>query len=286
MSAVPNTPAWPPIFLAQLRRSLGTHRTLSWLLFGLIVAQIIALGSVGVIFGLRISHEVEAETTQTTMDPISLGSIHDFGEEGILDEGLAALWLAGMASLLLAVLWPIRVWRGEPVTRRDYHYSMPIKRSHHDLTRVLAGGVWVLLVSLGLVLVAAVTAALFDHTALFGRLTVWFWLNLLIAPLILYTLTSIVYVRAASRPSAWFWGGFWALGMALTVLAGFAPDFVGKVVLSPTLNPIRTLVGPIVSEIGAGTVTEGTPQVLGWILWSTVFAVGLWTAANTRPKRL
>ncbi|MBZ0112543.1 MAG: hypothetical protein K8J08_08790 [Thermoanaerobaculia bacterium] len=280
------TPTWTPIFKAQLRRTLGARRKLGWVFLAIIVAQIVALGSLGIVFGLHISTEVSQDTTQATVSPLSLGSLDEFDMGGRVDEGLAAVWLAGAASLLLSLLWPIRVWAGEPASRRDYHYAMPVRRSHHDLTRVLAGGVWVAVVSISLVLVAVLTATLFDHTSLFSRLTPWFWLNLLIAPLLVYTLASIVYVRASSRPSAWLWGGFWALSLVVTTGAAVAPDLARTFARSPVLNPIRTLIGPLFGEIAATTVTQGGDQILGWLLWSTIFLAGLWIAASTRPKRL
>jgi hypothetical protein len=285
-SPVSRTPAWAPIFKAQLFRTLGARRRLGWLFLALIVAQIIAVGSLGMVFGLHVSTEVSQDTAQATVSPLRVGSLDDFDMDGRVDEGLAAVWLAGAAGLLFALLWPIRVWSGEPSSRRDYHYSMPLRRSHHDLTRVLAGGVWVAAISLTLVLIAVLTATLFDHTSLFARLTPWFWLNLLIAPLMVYALASIVYVRANSRPSAWLWGGLWALSLVVTLGAALAPDLTKTVARSPIWNPVRTLMGPLFGEIAGTTVTQGAHQVLGWLLWSAVFLAGLWIAANSRPKRL
>ena len=79
-------------------------------------------------------------------------------------------WLASLACCG-AVLWPIRVWSGEPLSRRDSHYAMPIDRRLHDLTRVLAGAVWVLVVTTVLTTTAVVTSLLFDHGSQFSRLT-------------------------------------------------------------------------------------------------------------------
>jgi len=46
----------------------------------------------------------------------------------------------------LVAVWPSLLWRGEPLGRRHYHWSLPVPRGTHDLARIVAGGLWVLVV--------------------------------------------------------------------------------------------------------------------------------------------
>lgn len=45
-------------------------------------------------------------------------------------------------TLLFALLWPGAVWSHEGPGERAYHGSLPTPRALHDLTRVVAGGLW------------------------------------------------------------------------------------------------------------------------------------------------
>lgn len=289
MNRSARTPGWGPVFRVQLRRTLGARPAVACLLLSLVAVQVAALAGTGVVFGARFTTEGAGAEATTTVSGLGMGSYRDLGYGDAIDEGLAALWLAGVAGLLLGVLWPMRVWGGEPAANRDYHWAMPVRRSLHDLLRVLAGATWVGLLAAALALLAASAAAVSGHAVLFPRLTPWFWLNLIVAPLLLYTLASIPYVRAASRPGVWLWGGFLAAATLLNLGAEGAPAPVAAVVRPLTAGPVgvlRTLFSPLFGEVLGTTSTSGPHLMLGWLLWGSLFGTGLWIASTTRSKRL
>ena len=204
-----------------------------------------------------------------------------------VDPGLAAVWIAGVAALAWAVFWPSRVWRHETPKQRDYHWSLPVSRRLHDGLRLLAGGTWLALLCAILVAVAVVAAAVSGHTGLLWKLTPWFWLNLLVAPLLVYGLLSILYLRT-ENPAGWQWGGGWGVAIALSVLAAIFPTTVGAPVIAATVGRyglVTTLVGPLWKEVGS-VQTTGPSLLAGWLLWGSLIAAGLWVAASTRSKQL
>src|SRR5258705_3109377 len=47
----------------------------------------------------------------------------------------------------LALLLPLALWQDEPPAQRGYHLVMPVPASTHTLIRVLAGWVWMMLIT-------------------------------------------------------------------------------------------------------------------------------------------
>ena len=111
---------------------------------------------------------------------------------------------------IAALVWPLLVWREETWGKREYHWSLPVQRSAHDLWRVAAGAAW-------LIVATAACAALgvtFEH--LHGSAPIYtpdgshahfhpgalFWASFFVGPLIVYGLASILPL-AVRKPLEW-----------------------------------------------------------------------------------
>lgn len=167
-------------------------------------------------------------------------------------EGGPAFVLFGMAgthsiALIIGALWPLEVWRGEGPSERAYHWSQPVDRSIHDLTRVAAGGLWVLI---GITFFTALFALTFYANpaldAVPGPLPpVSYWLNYLTGPVVAYLLGSVAGLLT-ERVGVWIIGvpvGWTLFGAVAGIAPGGEPiaramDLVidGRFGLSPALN--------------------------------------------------
>lgn len=105
-------PAWSTVFRAQLRLLLRKK----WKLLGLI-----GLAGLTALFWAD--------------PPAATPSTRHFG----VAEFAASPFVYGVA-VLLAVAWAASVWSDEGPGERAYHWSLPVRRPVHDLTRVGAGG--------------------------------------------------------------------------------------------------------------------------------------------------
>lgn len=94
-------------------------------------------------------------------------------------------------------------WLGEPRSRRRYHRSLPVVHATHDVARILAGLIW-LLVALALF---CVVGAMTENGALFHewlrlRNVPEMWVGFFVIPILVYLLSSIFTV-AFDLPFAW-----------------------------------------------------------------------------------
>jgi len=280
--AAPHPPRLGRVFRGQLLRVAGTRRRGLGIALGLVLLQIVVMAGWGIVFGLRVSGTVDG-----TEPAVGVPRVTDLGLGFPIDPGLAAVWFAGIAALVWAVFWPTRVWRHETPRQRDYHWSLPVERRLHDGLRLLAGGTWLALLCAILVTAAVVAAAVSGHTGLLSQLTPWFWLDLLVAPMLVYGLLSILYLRT-ENPAGWQWGGGWGVAIVLSILATVFPTSIGAPVRAVTVGPyglVTTLVGPLWKEVGSVQAT-GPGLAAGWLLWGSLIAAGLWIAASTRSKQL
>jgi hypothetical protein len=107
------------------------------------------------------------------------------------------VWMFGLS--ILAAVWPAFLWRDEAPLQRRYHWSLPAGRGAHDLARVAAGAIWILILSL-LVVVAVATWLPLVHQE-FANWPIRFTVALLAA----YSLASIAALNT-ERPVAWILG--------------------------------------------------------------------------------
>ena len=110
--------------------------------------------------------------------------------------GLLVVILSFAVLIFAALFWALSVWMGEGPSRRSYHWTMPISRASHDLARVAAGGLWLLLGILIMWLAAIVGLAVGGRLDAVGAVSVMGWVNYVVAPVIIYLLVSIAGVSS------------------------------------------------------------------------------------------
>lgn len=114
-------PSWRVIAFEQIR-VIGLHLRALWT--GLVVILVLYGGLVFRV--ARRAHEANA---------------HSGGHATL---NFAYTPEASVTIAWLALFLPCAIWRDEEPIRRAYHWSMPVSRSTHTLTKALAGWVWLI----------------------------------------------------------------------------------------------------------------------------------------------
>jgi hypothetical protein len=109
--------------------------------------------------------------------------------------------------LLGSVAFPPLVWRGQGPTQRNYHRTLPVDHLTHDLLKIAAGAVWLML-GIAIVLIPLLVSAA-SSSVLTGLLEAspLVWVNFFTGPLIAYLLISCVPMLT-NRPLEWLVGLF------------------------------------------------------------------------------
>lgn len=203
---------------------------------------------------------------------------------------------------VLALFFPMTVWKGDEPSRRQYHWAMPVPRGRHSLTKVLAGWTWFfglggayVLASLGVALatggdvitgtgwerdLAERVGAGFDRQSLSFHGHAWLWLVPFGAMTASYLLGSVV---ALSMNHPW---RFMA-GLILVVVTLFAAT-MGGALQDGLVASTRDFF--LVGRYGILTLFSGlpdrSPDAAVWCIavamWSAVGLVGVLTAAGRR----
>ena len=278
--AIRRPPALLAVARAQLRLIVGRRPRPMWIALAIVVAQIVAAASGGILFGITIQSGPDQPTR------ILFSKVSDFaGELGFaFDEGAAAMAVVAVAAFIWAFFWPFRVWREEKPQRRGYHWAMPVARRTHDLLRIGAGLVLLPVLVVVLLLLALLTAALFGHTGVFPTWGALFWVDLFAAPLVIYLLVSIPVV-GSRHPSAWLWGTLGVCAALVSLLHAFGLIRLVTPLEWALLGPwglFTTLGGPLVAEIAGWGSHPAGPWALAWLFWLALAAVGVWLAATRR----
>ncbi len=277
-------PALAAVAQAQVWLILGRRRRGMVIGLTIVLAQLLAAASGGILFGITIQsgHDQPAR--------ILFSKVSDFSDElgFAFDEGAAGVAVAGIAAFLWAFFWPFRVWRAESPRRRGYHWAMPVDRRTHDLVRVGAGLALLPVFVALFVALAVATAALFGNTAVFPSWGGLFWLNLFAAPPLIYLLTSIPVV-GSRHPAAWLWGTLGAGAALFSLLQAFGLQGLlapAHQALLGRFGLLTTLGGNLVSEIGGRGSHPAGPWALAWLFWLALAAVGVWRAASRRHRSI
>ena len=277
-------PALAAMMRAQLRLILSRRPRGMWVGLTIVLAQIFAAASGGILFGITI------QSDHNQISRVMYSKVSDFaGDLGFaFDEGAAGLAVVALAAFVWAFFWPFRVWREERPQRRDYHWAMPVDRRTHDLLRVGAGLVLLPLLVAIFAALAVATAALFGNTEVFPTWGGPFWLGLFAGPLLIYLLASIPVV-GSKHPAAWLWGtlGTCAAVISLFQAAGLTA-LLGppQAVLLGRFGLLTTLGRPIVSEIAGWGGVAAWPWTLSWLGWLLLAAAGVWVAASRRHRSI
>lgn len=206
-------------------------------------------------------------------------------------------------SLLVAMLLPYAVWKGDPVFGRAFLWTLPVRRQHAAVAKVIAGAVWMLLAMLvtlaALTLVSLISGGTIGFAdmryvdggtgTIAGAARVawvtpaWMWLMPFAGALLFYLLSSAALL-GLRHPVRWAAGILVALTMLIFMIATLAPDGivkqlierVGLVIWGGSAGLDFALTG------GSGTLTHriDRPGPGADTLWSALPSFGRWVWAT------
>jgi hypothetical protein len=111
-------------------------------------------------------------------------------------------------AIFLAFLAPLSIWKSEEPSRRSYHWSMPVDRSVHTLTKNTSGWVWFMIAMMAFILWGLLMALITGGDLGVERgqaIPAWRWIHPFVAATIAYLVGSTV-VLASDHPWRWFAG--------------------------------------------------------------------------------
>ncbi|MES2179445.1 MAG: hypothetical protein V4550_16420 [Gemmatimonadota bacterium] len=229
----------------------------------------------------------------------SVLAANELARRGLPNQGVAITpgfapfesFIVGIVAIMLAVL----IWLDEDTSRRDYHWTMPVSRTTHALSKVFVG--WVLMM--------VTTLAALVNLLMIGALSVRMQYPLDIATdtfpvwsyLVPFTTATVAYLFAsaasvgARRPMVWIMG-------IPTVYAGIAAAFsfgsfaMKKDVLKPLTSEygLASLAGDLVTRSYAGYQLQTHFMVGRWVgsvaIWGTIAAALLVYVASRRRRNV
>lgn len=223
-------------------------------------------------------------------------------------------------AVLLGLLAPMAVWKGEEPSRRSYLWAMPVDRGHHTVMKTLNGWAWFMALVGAYLLWALAMAVLTggeigvegvrvamregvpptpaDMHTVWWTIPAWQWLTPFTGATITYLLGSIL-VLSSDHPWRWFAGiifGFFllaglaeagempwlerALGSLVEGRWGFEPALFG------TIDTTDTLTTPAGRRV---ELLRSMPALRAWLtampLWLALGAVGVTIAAYRHQER-
>jgi hypothetical protein len=217
-----------------------------------------------------------------------------YNERLDLDPGLL------QPTLIVAMLLPFAVWKGDPAFGHAYLWTLPVRRQEAAIAKTLAGAVWlmaamlvtflslsaVVLASGGSVGVSAVRlvdmgGGLATATRMNWSTPVWMWLTPFGSALVLYLLVSAALL-GLRYPFRWLAGIGAGVPLVLILMASIAPEGV----IDRAVETFReTLWG---GAFGIDFVMNGGETSLGdfvsrddrRILWRSLPDPGRWAMAT------
>lgn len=208
--------------------------------------------------------------------------------------------------MLLGLMLPFVVWRGEGIFTNGPLWALPVERRHHALLKVLAGWFWMLATAVVLLGILVALAWLTGGVIAFGevqimkqyapkaapQLTLWIaqpwqWLAPVVAATAPYLLAS-AFVLGVQQPWRWLAG----LGVVLVLSSLIGPnDGAVEAILT------KLFTGPYAinalfaakSSMTDGMPTLGAPPLVDWLQVLAVWIVAglglLWIAASRHRDR-
>ena len=194
---------------------------------------------------------------------------------------------------LVAMLLPFGVWEDEDPRRRAYHWSMPVARPTHAMTKVFAGWIWLmaatLLYLIGAALTVVITERITGEAQSYGpQFVAWIWLYPFTAVTIAYLFVSAAAV-GTRKPIAWVAAVLALLVVVPTILYAAEYQQAAKAVASVWTGEYG-LAAAVIGRIQAvnaprpGFYWSLTRWLVSSALWGTVAAALLVWAARRRPE--
>ncbi|HEX6135661.1 MAG TPA: hypothetical protein VFZ24_16935 [Longimicrobiales bacterium] len=123
--------------------------------------------------------------------------------------------------VVIAAGWGIATWWHEPPARRDPMLALPVDLTQHELARIAAGALW-LLVAFALTLAASVIVqASFGQMPVIRGVAPAAWIALFSGPLLAYLIT-VTASTGTRRSLELVLAGFVALSLAYGIVSGLA----------------------------------------------------------------
>jgi len=185
-----------------------------------------------------------------------------------------------MILAYLALLLPAVMWHDEKPSHRMYHLSMPVRRSTHALTKVVAGWVWLmaaaaLFVAVVIVVDSVTRRIIGPAAAAPADLASWEWFVPFTAVTVAYALSSAAAI-GTETPAVWVVGP-----PILYVCASLAVDLLGYPHFSQSM--LKLFSGFYGAGAAMGGTVEGGVDSMGRLLAPSVGrwigATALWGAA-------
>lgn len=190
---------------------------------------------------------------------------------------------ASIPMSIVALLLPFSVWRGEEPSRRDYHWSLPVERVQHTLTKVGTG--WVFLMLLVAAYVLFLLGLWANSVFIAGEESrvsaqLWEWIVPFTAATVAYLVVSAIVV-GSDHP----WR--WVFGVAVVFL------FVFAMLSAVNLDAVRdAFTGSLTGAYGFNAAVFGqveaghAPSVARWLgatgVWMLIGVLGLVVAMRRR----
>lgn len=192
-----------------------------------------------------------------------------------------------VAVAFLALFLPVQIWNDESPARRSYHWSMPISRTKHALTKLLAGWMWLIAsTALWLLFVLAIDAVTQRTVGITSshRVVVGGWA--LVVP---FTAVTIAYLLGSAAAIGARSPLVWIAGVPMIYLgASLVVGFAGYVdAARAALSAFSGLYGASAAMAGQVRV-DGALNVQRWLiasaLWGGAAAALVYAMSRRRSK--
>lgn len=181
----------------------------------------------------------------------------------------------------IGLAWGIAIWAGEPPSKRDYHWSLPVGTVTHDLTRIIVGAAFLLLGVLWLCLLGTGVAWMTGGLPHIVETPAVVWLAFPLQAILPYLLAAIL-ATALERPIP---------ALITGVLAFLVITFIGAAALPFARTPAILITEPY----GLFAAAKGPFQsaflpehTANWLVtggWSTLLLGLLPLASRTGLRR-
>jgi len=190
---------------------------------------------------------------------------------------------AAIPTSIVALIFPFGVWRSEEPSRRDYHWSMPVNRGQHTLTKLAVGWAYLmLLVALYLVFLLALWADAVFVAGETVRVSAqpWEWLVPFTAATVAYVLMSAILV-GTDHPWRWVFSIAAVYLFVFAMLSAVGLDGVRRAFT----NVLAGLFGLNAAVFGQVETSDG-PSSARWLLstgiWTIIGVLGLFAGTRRR----
>lgn len=277
----PPTITWVQMVAVQWRLLRSTKRKEGWVYLAIALAIFLVAA-----FNVKIPvlHGTDASGGGINFK-LEFFSETDFGLPA--GPGLVAVIVSYIVLLWTSVAGAISAWCHEGPANRSYHWSLPVSRTAHDLSRVAAGGLWLLGV-IALMLGASVLGLLIGgRSATLGAVPVTGWISYVTGPVTLFLLVSLAGVRANRPVRVFFLAYLAAVGpWLLFAMLDFTPGYwLWDQVNTGTFGLQRVLVDGFFKGLGRANPVVSSTWVAATLFWVFFSGGAVVLGARYHPKR-